>query len=101
DAPDIAAAEQLRFTAMAGKWRGRVDLSYRRRGRNTGYKAGNIRDFCERWGSAHEFAMMLDADSAMTVELLLKLVRIMQIDPQIGILQSLVIGMPSASPFAR
>src|SRR5205085_9451693 len=39
DAPDIAAAEQSRFTAMAGKWRGRVDLSYRRRGRNTGYKA--------------------------------------------------------------
>ena len=44
---------------------------------------------------------MLDADSVMTVDLVLKLVRIMQIDPGLGILQSLVIGMPSASAFAR
>ena len=59
------------------------------------------RDFCERWGKDHDFAVMLDADSVMTVDLLLKLVRIMQIDPRLGILQSLVIGMPSASAFAR
>jgi membrane glycosyltransferase len=44
---------------------------------------------------------MLDADSLMTVDLLLKLVRITQIDPRLGILQSLVVGMPSASAFAR
>ncbi|TMJ29776.1 MAG: glucans biosynthesis glucosyltransferase MdoH [Alphaproteobacteria bacterium] len=101
DDADIAAAEQSCFNTLARTWRGRVGLSYRRRDGNTGYKAGNIRDFCERWGNRHDFALMLDADSAITVELLLKLVRIMQIDPQIGIVQSLVIGMPSASPFAR
>jgi membrane glycosyltransferase len=99
--PDMAAAEQSRFTAMANAWRGRVCLVYRRRSGNSGYKAGNIRDFCEGWGREHELAVMLDADSAMTVELLLRLVRMMQIEPQIGILQSLVIGMPSASPFVR
>jgi membrane glycosyltransferase len=54
-----------------------------------------------RWGKDHDFAIMLDADSVMTVDLVLKLVRIMQIDPRLGILQTLVIGMPSASPFAR
>ncbi len=32
------------------------------------YKAGNIRDFCERWGSDHEFAVTLDADSFMTAD---------------------------------
>src|SRR6516165_7763865 len=99
--PDMAAAEQSRFTGMANAWRGRVSLVYRRRDGNSGYKAGNIRDFCERWGHEHELAVMLDADSAMTVDLLLRLVRMMQLEPQIGILQSLVIGMPSASPFAR
>jgi membrane glycosyltransferase len=99
--PDIAAAEQSRFTALAASWRGRLNLTYRRRASNIGYKAGNIRDFCERWGRRHDFAVTLDADSVMTVDLALRLVRIMQIDPQIGILQSLVIGMPSASPFAR
>ncbi len=99
--PDIAAAEDARFTALAEFWRGRVALTYRRRTDNVGFKAGNIGDFCERWGKDHDFAVMLDADSVMTVDLVLKLVRIMQIDPRLGILQSLVIGMPSASAFAR
>ena len=98
---EIAAAEDACFTALAATWRGRVALTYRRRSHNAAFKAGNIGDFCARWGKDHDFAIMLDADSAMSVELILKLVRIMQIDASLGILQSLVIGMPSASPFAR
>src|SRR5499426_43482 len=97
----IAAAEDARFAALKEFWQGRVALTYRRRTDNVGFKAGNIGDFCERWGKDHDFAVMLDADSVLTVDLVLKLVRIMQIDPRIGILQSLVIGMPSASAFAR
>jgi membrane glycosyltransferase len=31
-----------------------------------GFKAGNIRDFCERWGDRHPFAIVLDADSVMS-----------------------------------
>jgi membrane glycosyltransferase len=99
--PAVAAAEDRCFAALAETWRGKVALTYRRRSENTGFKAGNIGEFCERWGKNHDFAIMLDADSVMTVDLVLKLVRIMQIDPQLGILQSLVIGMPSASGFAR
>jgi membrane glycosyltransferase len=99
--PAVAAAEDQCFAALADTWRGKVALTYRRRSENTGFKAGNIGEFCERWGKNHDFAIMLDADSVMTVDLVLKLVRIMQADPQLGILQSLVIGMPSASAFAR
>src|SRR5262249_4631014 len=98
---DLAAAEDARFAALAAAWHGQIALTYRRREQNIGFKAGNIRDFCERWGKDHDFAIMLDADSMMTVDLVLKLVRIMQIDPRLGIVQSLVIGMPSASAFAR
>jgi membrane glycosyltransferase len=101
DNAETAAEEDRAFAALSAKWQGRFALTYRRRDQNTGYKAGNIRDFCERWGSGHEFALMLDADSVMTADAVLRLVRIMQIDPRIGILQSLVIGMPSASAFAR
>jgi membrane glycosyltransferase len=101
NAPAIAAAEDICFARLAEAWRGKVALTYRRRDDNTGFKAGNIGDFCERWGKDHDFAIMLDADSVMTVELVLKLVRIMQVDPHLGILQSLVIGMPSANAFAR
>jgi membrane glycosyltransferase len=98
---DIAAAEENRFTELAAAWRGRIALTYRRRDMNTGYKAGNIADFCKRWGKEHEFAVMLDADSLMTVELVLRLVRIMQLEARLGILQTLVVGMPSVSAFAR
>jgi membrane glycosyltransferase len=98
---EIAAIEQARFGALAARWRGRIALNYRRRDSNTGYKAGNIRDFCERWGEKHEFAVVLDADSFMTADAILRLVRIMQADPKLGILQGLVVGLPSTSAFAR
>ena len=101
DDPAIAVVEDTRFATLKRAWHDRIAVSYRRRDKNTGFKAGNVRDFCERWGADHEFALMLDADSVMTTAAVLRLVRIMQADPNIGILQSLVIGMPSASAFAR
>jgi membrane glycosyltransferase len=101
DNPLIAQAEERLFAAMAETWRERLRITYRRRTANLGFKAGNIRDFCDHWGKHHDFALVLDADSVMTASAVLRLVRIMQAEPQLGILQSLVIGMPSASAFAR
>jgi membrane glycosyltransferase len=101
DNPSIAPAEERLFATMAETWRDRLRITYRRRAANLAFKAGNIRDFCDRWGKQHDFALVLDADSVMTASAALRLVRIMQAEPQLGILQSLVIGMPSASAFAR
>src|SRR5262245_15180474 len=101
DNPSIAQAEERQFATMAETWRERLRITYRRREANTAFKAGNIRDFCDRWGKDHDFALVLDADSVMTAAAVLRLVRIMQAEPELGILQSLVIGMPSASAFAR
>lgn len=97
----VAAAEATLFGAMTKDWEGRIGVTYRLREANTGFKAGNIRDFCERWGRNHEFMITLDADSIITAAAALRMVRIMQIDPQLGILQALVIGLPSTSAFAR
>jgi membrane glycosyltransferase len=99
--PHVATIERERFTALAKHWAGRIAMIYRRRTVNTGYKAGNIRDFCEQWGAKHEFAVTLDADSFMTAEAILRLVRIMEADSKLGILQGLVVGLPSTSAFAR
>lgn len=99
--PDIARIEGERFAALSAAWRGRVAITYRRRRENIGFKAGNIRDFCERWGHAHDFAVTLDADSFMPADAVLRMVRIMQADPRLGILQGLVVGLPSTSAFAR
>jgi membrane glycosyltransferase len=98
---DIAANEERPFSELAGRWRERIAITYRHRAVNTGYKAGNIRDFCDRWGNRHEFAVTLDADSFMTAQAILRLVRVMQADPRLGILQGLVVGLPSTSLFAR
>lgn len=98
---DIADAEEKAFGALAQEWAGRLDVTYRRRALNTGFKAGNIRDFLERWGDNHELMVTLDADSFMTASALRRMVSIVQGDPKLGILQGLVIGMPSTSAFAR
>ena len=98
---EIARNEESCFAALASRWRDRVAVTYRHRALNTGYKAGNIRDFCKRWSSRHDFAVTLDADSLMTASAVLRLVRIMQADPRLGILQGLVVGLPSTSAFAR
>ena len=99
--PDVAGAEQQAFDGLTRKWAGRFGVTYRRREVNTGFKAGNIRDFLERWGDRHDFMVTLDADSFMTATGILRLVGIMQRAPRLGILQSLVIGMPTTSAFAR
>jgi len=98
---EIASNEEKCFAALTSRWRERVAVTYRHRALNTGYKAGNIRDFCERWGGQYDFAVTLDADSLMTSSAVLRLVRIMQADPRLGILQGLVAGLPSTSAFAR
>jgi membrane glycosyltransferase len=98
---DLAVREEALFSELIASWCDRIAISYRRRTVNVGFKAGNIREFCERWGSRHEFAVTLDADSFMSAGAIIRLVRIMQVDPRLGILQGLVVGLPSTSLFAR
>jgi membrane glycosyltransferase len=76
-------------------------IVYRRRTVNTGFKAGNVREFCEQWGRNYELMLPLDADSLMSGTSIVRLTRMMQAHPRLGILQSLVVGMPSSSMFAR
>lgn len=98
--PDVATREEALSAAWAAEQPG-ARIVYRRRTDNTGYKAGNVRDFCERWGADYELMLPLDADSLMTGETIVEHARIMQAHPKLGILQSLVVGMPSKSLFAR
>lgn len=95
------ADEKSLFDGFIAEWREQIAITYRRRDSNEGFKAGNVRDFCERWGSRHDFAVTLDADSFMSADAIVRLVRIMQCDPKLGILQGLIVGLPSTSLFAR
>ncbi|KAK1723462.1 putative glycosyltransferase [Colletotrichum acutatum] len=76
-------------------------LLYRRRDRNTGYKAGNLKDYLDNHSKEDDFFVTLDSDSAMSGDLLVRLVSSMEENPLIGLLQTIVIGMPAFSAFTR
>lgn len=99
--PAIAAAEAALFDGWRRRscWPGR--LHYRRRSHNRDHKTGNLWEFLERDGSRFDHMLVLDADSLMSGAAILRLVRVMEGHPEIGILQHLVVGMPNASPFPR
>jgi membrane glycosyltransferase len=99
--PVVAAAEEMLAAQWSRELAEAARLTYRRRTDNAGFKAGNVREFCERWGDRYEVMLPLDADSVMSGEAIVKLTRMMQAHPKLGILQSLVVGMPSQSAFAR
>jgi membrane glycosyltransferase len=98
---EVGTAEESAVAAWKAADPDSARIVYRRRTDNTGFKAGNVRDFCERWGRQFELMVPLDADSVMSGEAIVRLVRMMQAHPRIGLIQSLVVGMPSSSAFAR
>ena len=99
--PEIIAAEEAAASRLSAGSRHAGSVRYRRRTDNAGFKAGNIREFVDRAGDEFEFMITLDADSLMSADAMLELVRVMQATPRLGILQSLVVGRPAESGFAR
>lgn len=97
----LAADEERLFAEWCATDPRPERLHYRRRALNTRQKVGNIEDFCERWGDGFEHMVVLDADSVMSGAAILRMVRLMQANPRLGILQSLVTGLPATSAFAR
>jgi membrane glycosyltransferase len=76
-------------------------LFYRRRPVNLHYKSGNVADFLRRWGRAYRYMIVLDADSLMEGATLVKMVRLMEREPQVGILQTSPAIINAESVFAR
>ena len=99
--PDIVAAEEQAFAVLTGGHPRAGFLRYRRRTVNSGFKAGNLREFAERAQNDYDHMIVLDADSVMSAASMLRLVRAMQANPALGILQTLVVGQPSGSAFTR
>ena len=64
------------------------NIHYRHRPDNTGMKSGNITHILERWGAGYKYMIIMDADSLMTGSALIKLVRLMETHPQVGIIQT-------------
>jgi membrane glycosyltransferase len=86
--PQIADQEERAFAALQAEYLPGASVHYRRRIENTDKKVGNITDWIENWGAAHEAMVVLDADSLMTGAAIRQLSLALAADPDAGLIQS-------------
>ncbi|HDS1526509.1 TPA: glucans biosynthesis glucosyltransferase MdoH [Stenotrophomonas maltophilia] len=99
---DIARAEEQVFAELRERVPdGQTRLFYRRRGDNSGRKAGNIADWVRRFGGAYPQMLILDADSLMTGDSIVRLVAGMEHNADVGLIQTLPSVIGGRTLFAR
>jgi membrane glycosyltransferase len=76
-------------------------IFYRRRRVRLARKSGNVADFCRRWGRQYRYMIMLDADSIIAGDTLVRLVRMMERHPEAGMIQTAPTAVNRRSLFAR
>jgi membrane glycosyltransferase len=99
--PDLWVAEELAWHALVQRLGAGVRLFYRRRRRNIARKAGNVADFCRRWGRHYDHMVVLDADSLMEGRTLVALARLMDANPGAGLIQAPPVCVNRNTLFAR
>lgn len=99
--PALAAAEEAAFEKFRAADPHPTRLHYRRRAENIGYKAGNVMEFVRAQGAAYDFVLTLDADSVMAPRTVLRLARLMQAEPKLALVQTLIAARPTAAVFPR
>jgi membrane glycosyltransferase len=83
-----AAWEDLRTQLAGHPEQPQIEVYYRLRKRRTDRKAGNVADFCRRWGKDYRYMVVLDADSVMSGDCLVSMVKLMEANPKAGIIQT-------------
>ncbi|MBS0454289.1 MAG: glucans biosynthesis glucosyltransferase MdoH [Proteobacteria bacterium] len=91
--PGVADAERaawadLRAALAENPNQPQIEVYYRLRTRRTHRKAGNVADFCRRWGKDYRYMVVLDADSVMSGDCLASMVKLMEANPTAGIIQT-------------
>jgi membrane glycosyltransferase len=94
-------AEERAFLSLRERMGPNARLYYRHRAKNHHRKAGNIADFVSRWGGHYPQMLVLDADSLMTGDCIVRLAHAMENDPDAGIIQSLPLIINRNTLFAR
>ena len=85
---EAGIAEEAAYARLARELAGQGRVYYRRRIENTSRKAGNIKDWVERFGAAYDNFVILDGDSIMSGVSLVRLARAMEADPSAGLIQT-------------
>jgi membrane glycosyltransferase len=98
--PSIWIAEEKHFLRLRMEV-GLSNVFYRHRAENTARKSGNIEDWIKRFGAGYDHMIVLDADSLMTGETIVRLVSAMEAHPRVALIQTLPIVVNARSLFAR
>jgi membrane glycosyltransferase len=99
--PGTWAREEEAWARWCHEARAFDRVFYRHRRCRVGRKAGNIADFCRRFGARYRYMVVLDADSLITGEALIELVRIMERNPGAALVQSAPRSVQRRSLFGR
>jgi len=86
--PTLRAAELAAWAELRTTLGGCGRVYYRWRQHRTKRKSGNVADFCRRWGKDYRYMVVLDADSVMTGDALITMVKLMEAHPTAGIIQT-------------
>src|SRR6478736_8282111 len=86
--PNRWIQEEVAWAELCKQLNGFGRIFYRKRRISINKKSGNIADFLRRWGQSYRYMVVLDADSIMTGESIVKLVAMMERNPTVGIIQS-------------
>lgn len=86
--PNRWIEEEAAWVALTQQLGAQGRIFYRKRRLGLNKKAGNIADFCRRWGSHYRYMVVLDADSIMSGGAVARLVRLMERNPGVGLIQA-------------
>lgn len=86
--PNRWIQEEVAWVELCKQLNGFGRIFYRKRRMALNKKSGNVADFLRRWGGNYRYMVVLDADSIMTGESIVKLVAMMERNPTVGILQT-------------
>jgi membrane glycosyltransferase len=95
----VALAEQAELARI--RRANDCPIYYRRRLVNTERKTGNIADWVRRFGAGYETMVVLDADSLMTGETIVRLVGAIEANPAVGVIQTMPAIAGGETLFAR
>jgi len=98
--PDIWIREEVAFIALRRAC-GAHRLYYRHRSDNTARKSGNIAEWVRRFGAAYEHMIVLDADSLMAGDTIVRLVHAMEANPAAALIQTQPVIVNARSLFSR
>ena len=98
--PSVWIAEEKCFLRLREDLRAK-NIFYRHRPENTARKSGNIEDWIKRFGAGYDHMIILDADSLMTGDTIVRLVSAMERHPGVALIQTLPIVVNARTLFAR